>query len=198
MKDASNYRLIVKINEISEMSDDSMDLLCANSLAQELSKGQILLKEGQICRNIYFIESGQLRTYHVKNGKEINLNFSFENNFVTNLKSFLSVLPSEYFIKASEPTLVWKFNKEQLLLLYRQSCELETFGRRLLERLLIKQVDHSNLFKLYTPSERYHYVAKYYPNLLQRVSLSQLASYLGISRETISRIRKGTPCFLDM
>jgi CRP-like cAMP-binding protein len=198
MKQTPTYLFMRKINETSQMSDESLRLLYANTLTQELPKGQILLKEGQVCRNIYFIESGQLRTYYVKNGKEINLNFSFENSFVTNLKSFLSGAPSAYYIKASEPTIVWKFNNEQLLLLYRQSCELESFGRKLLERLLIKQEDHSNLFKLYSPTERYHYVAKYYPNLLQRVSLSQLASYLGISRETISRIRKGNSYFIDI
>lgn len=197
MKETANYRLVEKINEISGMSEESMRLLYAHTHTQQLLRGQMLLKEGQVCRNIYFIETGQLRTYYVKNGKEINLNFSFENNFVTNLKSFLSGTPSDYYIKASEPTLVWKFTNEQLLLLYQQSCELESFGRKLMERLLIKQEDHSNLFKLYSPTERYHYVAKYYPNLLQRVSLSQLASYLGISRETISRIRKGTPYFFD-
>jgi CRP-like cAMP-binding protein len=192
------YRLAEKINEISAMSPASLQLLRDNSQVQELSKGEFLLKEGQVCRNIYFIEKGQLRTYHIKNGREININFSFENNFVTNLKSFLSHDPSWCYIKANEVTVVWKFNHEQLLSLYRQSCEIESFGRKLLERLLIKQEEHSNLFKLYNPSERYHYMAKYHPRLLQRVSLTQLASYLGISRETVSRIRKGNPSFSEL
>jgi CRP-like cAMP-binding protein len=188
----TNCRLAEKITEISPMSEESMRLLCANYVPQKLARGQILLNEGQLCRYIYFIEHGLLRTYHIKNGREINLNFSFEDSFVTNLKSFLAERPSEYCISASEPTSVWKFSHEQLQYLYRQSGELESFGRKLMERLLIRQEDHSNLFKLYNPAERYHYIVKYYPNLLQRVSLSQLASYLGISRETISRIRKDT------
>ncbi|MDP4262823.1 MAG: Crp/Fnr family transcriptional regulator [Bacteroidota bacterium] len=192
------HRLAEKISEISVMPAVSLKLLCANSREQQLFKGQTLLKEGQVCRNIYFIESGQLRTYYLKNGKEINLNFTFENNFLTNLKSFLSGAPSEYYVRASEPTVVWKFNKDQVLSLYRQSCEIESFGRKLVEQLLIRQEDHNNLFKLYNPSERYHYVAKYHPKLLQRVSLTQLASYLGISRETISRIRRGAPSFLGV
>ena len=105
--------------------------------------------------------------------------------------------PSDFYIVANEPTTIWKFNKDQLLYLYGQSCEIESFGRKVMEKLLIKQVEHGNLFKIYTPAERYHYIEKYYPELLQRVSLSQLSSYLGISRETISRIRKRTFSFYD-
>jgi len=197
MKETTNCRLVEKMKEISPLSEESVRLLCANYQPQKLDKGQILLKEGQVCRYIYFIETGLLRTYYIKNGKEINLNFAFEDSFVTNLKSFLSERPSAYCISASEDTTVWKFSRIQLLDLYRQSGELESFGRKLMERLLIRQEDHSNLFKLYNPAERYHYIAKYSPQLLQRVSLSQLASYLGISRETISRIRRDVHYLLD-
>lgn len=198
MEQLFNSRLANKIREISDMSVQSMDLLRANMEVQELYKGQVLLREGQVCRNIYFIESGQLRTFFVKDGKEININFSFEDSFITNLKSFLTGEPSWFYIQASETTVAWKLNKEQLLSLYRQSCEIESFVRKLLEKMLVKQEDHSNLFKIYNSAERYEYVAKYYPQLLQRVSLSQLASYLGISRETISRIRKGNRSLVDV
>lgn len=184
-------------NQFSVMSTASRELLFETVHVEKLYRGQTLLKEGQICRNIYFIESGQLRTFYNKNGKEININFWFENNFATNLKSLMTEAPSDFYITANEPTTVWKFNKDQLLYLYSQSCEIESFGRKVMEQLLIKQVEHSNLFKIYTPAERYHYVEKYYPELLQRVSLSQLSSYLGISRETISRIRKRTFPFFD-
>src|ERR1700712_4418525 len=101
-----NYRLVEKIKVINPISEQSMQVLCDNCVLRKLLKGQILLREGVPCKNIYFIESGHLRTYYVKDGREINLNFSFENNFVTNMKSFFSDMPSEYFIKASEPTTV--------------------------------------------------------------------------------------------
>ena len=185
------------INQFSAMSPACQELLFEGVEAEYLHKGKTLLKEGQVCRNIYFIEHGQLRTFYNKNGREINVNFSFENNFTTNLKSFLTATPSDYYIKANEPTTVWIFNKDHLEYLYGKSCEIESFGRKLLEKLLIKNVEHGNLFKIYTPAERYHYIEKYYPELLQRVSLSQLSSYLGISRETISRIRRSTFSIYD-
>lgn len=168
------------------------------SPVEELPKGFTLLKEGEICKYIYFIEQGQLRTFFNKNGKEININFSFENHFVTNLKSFFYAEPSIYYIQTGEPTFLRKVSKEQLLSLYHESAKIEAFSRHLMQRQLIRQEEHTNLFKIYTPSERYHYVAKHHPILLQRVSLSQLSSYLGISRETISRIRKNNFTWSDL
>lgn len=172
--------------------------LVQGTQVEDLPKGHMLLKEGEICKSIYFIERGQLRTFYNKNGKDINTNFSFENHLVTNLKSFLNATPSAYFIQAAEPTAVRRIAKDELSSLYDQSEEIEAFGCLLLQRLLIRQEEHSNLFKIYNPSERYHYVVKYYPMLLQRVSLSQLSSYLGISRETISRIRKNSFAFSEI
>lgn len=156
----------------------------------ELPKGHMLLSEGETCKHIYHIERGQLRTFYDKNGKEININFSFEGHYVTNLKSFLYAAPSAYYIQTAEPTILRKIAKGELTSMYQRSEEAETFSRQLLQRLLIREEEHSTLFKIYTASERYEYVARHYPKLLQRVSLSQLSSYLGISRETISRIRK--------
>lgn len=197
MNHTSPLSLKGKINSLFFLPATSLDLLLGEAKPLYVPRGSILLKEGQVCRSIYFIERGQLRTYYNKNGKEININFYFENNFATNLKSFVEENPSAFYIEAMEHTRLWKFDKEQLTRLYGQSKEIESFGRKLLEKLLVKQEEHSNIFKLYSPKERYHYVAKYYPHLLQRVSLSQLSSYLGISRETISRIRRNTVAVYD-
>ncbi len=144
-----------------------------------------------MARHIYFVESGYLKCcLYNKDGKEINLQFALENTFITNLKSLRTGAPSEYTILAGEPSTLWTFDKEDLLRLYGLSPEIESFGRRLLESLLIAQEEHGNLFKLHTPLERYHYLVQHQPELIQRVSLSQLSSYLGIARETLSRIRK--------
>lgn len=179
-----------KVKELADISPAGLALLFASVKPRQLTKGQFLLKEGQVCKHIYYLENGYLRTFCNKDGKEINTDFSFENSFVTNLKSLRTELPSDCYIQAGEATIVWEFGKEDLLNLYTQSSEIESFGRKLLEQLLIAQEEHTHLFKLYTPTERYHHVAKHHPQLLQRISLSQLSSYLGIARETLSRIRK--------
>ncbi|KAA9346715.1 Crp/Fnr family transcriptional regulator [Larkinella humicola] len=178
------------IQSIAELSRDASDLLICSTRQKPLAKGQVLLPEGQVCKTIWYVEKGYLRTFYNKDGKEINTRFSFENEFVTDLKSLRSGAPSACWIQAGEATVVWEFAKVTLLDLYRQSAEIESFGRNLLEQMLVDQEDHANLFRIHSPTERYAYVVRHFPQLLQRVSLSQLSSYLGMARETVSRIRK--------
>ncbi|WP_229321451.1 Crp/Fnr family transcriptional regulator [Larkinella knui] len=175
---------------MANLSAEAFGLLMNSMQPKPIGKGQYLLKEGQVCKAIYYVEKGYLRTFYTKDGKEINTRFSFENDFVTELKSLRSAIPSDYSIQTGEETVVWEFTKEKLLDLYGQSVEIESFGRNLLEQMLIDQEEHANLFKIYSPTERYQYVIRQFPHLLQRVSLSHLSSYLGIARETLSRIRK--------
>ncbi|WP_423149468.1 Crp/Fnr family transcriptional regulator [Rubrolithibacter danxiaensis] len=179
-----------KIRTIEVISDNSLDLLLNSARPKKLKKGDYLFAEGSICTNVYFVEKGLLRTFYNKDGKDINLNFSLDNTFTTNLKSLQQKTPSEYAIQACEESTILAFDKEELLKLYEQSSEINSFGRKLLELLLAEQEEHANLFKLYTPTERYHFLAENKPELLQRISLSQLSSYIGISRETVSRIRR--------
>src|SRR6185369_1114826 len=131
MNNTSPLSLKEKINRLFFLPSSSLDLLLGEAKSIHVPKGTILLKEGQVCRSIYFIERGQLRTYYNKNGKDININFYFENNFATNLKSLVEENPSAFYIEAMEHTRVWKFEKDQISRLYGQSKEIESFGRRL-------------------------------------------------------------------
>ena len=187
MIDSLLYQNILKLAPISEVA---LNELFHIATYRKLAKGEVLLNDGQVCKSIFFIETGYLRTFMRNDGKEINTDFAFENSFTTNIKSLRSETASTVTIQAAEPTTVYEFDKNELLQLYNKSPELESFGRKLLEHLLIQQEEHSNLFKIYSPKERYQYVQANYPELLQRVSLTQLASFLGTARETLSRIRK--------
>ena len=92
-------------------------------------------------------------------------------------------------IEAGEDASVWVFNLDEITGRYNSHPQIVLFIRRLAIHLSVASEEHSNFFKLYTPTERYRYIEKNKPHLLQRVSLSQLASYLGVARETLSRIR---------
>jgi CRP-like cAMP-binding protein len=186
----SKTLLYKKITGITEISISGFDKLFAIASRRQLLKGDILLKRGQICKTIFFVEKGYLRTFIDKDGTEINTDFTFENDFTTNLKSLRSSAPSDTTLQAGEPTVIYEFDKDKLLELYNVSQEIESFGRKLLEQLLIAREEHTNLFKMYSPKERYQYLQTAKSQLLQRISLSQLASYLGMARETLSRIRK--------
>lgn len=190
MTENSKTLLQKKISDLTEISVSSLDKLFEIATQRQFGKGEFILKQGQVCKNIVFVEKGYLRTFFDKDGKEINTNFTFEGNFTTNLKSLRSASSADTNIQAGEPTAVYEFDKDKLLELYKISAEIESFGRKLLEQLLIAQEEHTNLFKIYSPIERYQYLQTNKPEILQRISLSQLASYLGIARETLSRIRK--------
>lgn len=174
---------------ILQLSDEDLSLLAGCAVSRELKKGETLLKEGEVCRSFYLVEKGYLRTYYNKDGVAINLNFTFEGDFTSNLKSFRSRQASEINIKAGEDTLVWLFNLNSLSEQFGEYPHIMRFIRRLAMSILLASEEYSDLFKISTPTERYRYIEKNNPKLLQRISLSQMASYLGVTRETLSRIR---------
>lgn len=186
----SNQSLQQKFTSLGPISDTSMELLLNLAKRRKVLKGEIILRCGEVCNKIIYVEEGCLRTYFDKDGIDINTDFCFENNFTTNLKSLRSMNPSESATEALEPTVLYEFEKDKLLDLYKLSPEIESLGRKLIEQLLEGQEEHAQWFKLYSPKERYIYLQDHKPEYLQRISLSQLASYLGITRETLSRIRK--------
>lgn len=182
-------RLKKYITSITEFSDESWAILQGCITVIDAARNTDILKEGEKCNAVYFLAEGYCRSFYLQDGREINTGFYFENDFVTNLKSLTTSSRSEYFIRTGEKSKIFSINKTALLEAYKKSHQLETFGRKVLELISLKQEEHSNSFKLYTPSEQYHRLVQQHPHILQRVSLTQLSSYLGISRETLSRIR---------
>ncbi|WPP49948.1 Crp/Fnr family transcriptional regulator [Catalinimonas niigatensis] len=174
---------------ITDFSEQSWAALCHCLTEVEFQRNEQLLKEGQTCHSIFFISSGLCKSFYNMDGKEINTAFYFENDFATNIKSLITASKSEYTIKACEKTKVVQLDKAKLLEAYNNSHQIETFGRKVLEQMIAKQEEHSDSFKLLTPKQRFDSLVLKHPNFLQRVSLTQTASYLGISRETLSRFR---------
>lgn len=174
---------------IYKLSDDDLDLLTSCACIKHLRKGEALLSKGEICRSLYFVQRGYLRSFYDRDGTAINLNFSFEGDFTTDVKSFRSKKATEIRIEAAEDVSVLVFDIGQLSGKYPPGSQVPTFIRRLAIGLLLASESHNELLKLHTPTERYRYIELNQPSLLQRVSLSQIASYLGVARETLSRIR---------
>jgi CRP-like cAMP-binding protein len=174
---------------IYKLSDDDLDLLISCAFVKHLKKGEALLRQGEICRSLYFVERGYLRTFYDRDGTVVNMNFTFEGNFTTDVKSFRSRKPTEIIIEAGEDVSVWVFDLSRLSGKYPPGSKVPTFIRRFAIGLLLASEGHNEMLKLHTPTERYRYIELNRPSLLQRVSLSHIASYLGLARETLSRIR---------
>jgi len=177
------------ILKFSRLSYDDLSALISVAIYKEFPKGAAVLKEGDVCRSLYFVEEGYLRTYYNKDGATINLNFTLEGEFTTNLQSAKSQQPSELTIEAGEDVSLWIFETDKFETNFARRQEVERFLRKLFVRLLLVSEEYSNLYKISTPAERYKYVEQNKPGLLNRISLSQMASYIGVSRETLSRIR---------
>ena len=182
--------LVGKICELVTMSAANIDLILSSAHQKEYSKGQCILGEGQICNYLFFVEKGYLRTYINQDGKEINTGFTFEGNFTSNLQSLKKQEPSEFTIEAGEKSVVTFLNKDKLLEMYSRSSEIEVFGRRILGKLVLENIEYLNFCKLLSPKERYRYLMEKNLQIIQRVPVSQLSSYIGVARETLSRIRK--------
>jgi CRP-like cAMP-binding protein len=179
------------INNIFALSQENWEILSTCLCVIKLRKGEFLLKTGDFCNSVYYIDKGYCRLFQVEDGQEVNLNFHFENEFVTNIKSFVNKIRSEYSMVACEQMIVVKIDKTKLMEgALKNTQEFEIFGRKILEAIIMKQDDHLKLFKLYNAQQRFEYIEKNRPEIIRRVALTQIASYLGVTRETLTRIRK--------
>ncbi|CCH01857.1 putative transcriptional regulator, Crp/Fnr family [Fibrella aestuarina BUZ 2] len=150
----------------------------------------ILLQEGQVCTELGFINKGAFRMYYLTDGKEINTQFSFENEFVVNYDSFLQQTPSRYFIQALETSEIVTFTLPTLQQAYNRSQNWERFGRLMAEHAYTLTTKRVEGFMFMDAEHRYLQMIKETPHLIERVPLYLLASYLGIERESLSRLRK--------
>ncbi len=155
----------------------------------EYKKGEEIIRCGKTCQSLYVIEQGFCRAYNVQGGQEVNLNFYFELETVTHKNSYVFNIPTDFAVVACEPMLIHRLDKPDILEATRQFPELEAAGKKNLELIAAKQERQLQLFRILTAKGRYEFLEQHDPALLQRVSISQLASYLGVKRETLSRIR---------
>lgn len=182
--------LLKYLQSLTTFSNESWDLLQFALSRREYKKNEFLIKEGQVCNSLFYIDRGYCRNFFEIDGAVKNTAFYFENEIATNIKSFGSGEKSESSLITCEPTTVIVFDKDKLFQIAKGSIEIESLGRNCIRSFTIKQEEFSNLFKLYSTQERFEYIEKSYPGIIQRVSLTQLSSFLGVSRETLSRIRK--------
>ncbi|MEO6686386.1 MAG: Crp/Fnr family transcriptional regulator [Dyadobacter sp.] len=180
--------LYIYISSIINLSEQGWSALKKVLKIRHVKKSEYLLNAGEVSNALYYIESGYCRAYYDYEGKTINTNFYFEKEFATNIRSMKLGIGSEYFIQAEEDMEVIVFDKDQLYDLFSRSVEVDTMGRRLMELILGRQEEQSHLFKFHTARERYDYMCKIQPQILDRIPLANIASYLGISMDTLTEI----------
>jgi CRP-like cAMP-binding protein len=156
---------------------------------REFSKGDHLFKEGEICRHMFYIEKGLVRVYYYSvSGKEITAWFSAENTLITALDSFYYHRPTHDYCEALEDSVVYpiNFSDFETILNSEKGARLAFY---ILYEITRKMTEFIGSIKFQSAEERYKALINENPEILQRTSLGHIASYLGITQETLSRIR---------
>lgn len=173
------------------MSAADLARLAPLATARAVPKGAYLLAPGQVCEHVFFARSGLLRLYYVDaEGREVNCRFTAAPGFLTDFQSFLSQQPSRYYWQALQASEVLAFRHADVQRLYRESAGWERFGRLMAEYVYQQVNERLELLQFMTPTQRYEHLRATRPALLGQVSQFQLASYLGIQPESLSRIRR--------
>jgi CRP-like cAMP-binding protein len=156
-----------------------------------LRRKKDLLRSGDICKDIAFVNRGCVRSYAIdENGHEHVLQLAFENHWISDLYSFLLHEPTTLFIEAIEDSKLLLISNEHLEQLYTEVPKMERFFRILIQRAYVTTLQRLEESFSEPAAVRYNALIEKNPNLLQRVPLIFIASYLGITPESLSRIRK--------
>jgi len=155
-----------------------------------LKRREILVPIGDVCKHVYFIESGLLRYYQIVDGEEVTGQFFFEGSWYTDLESFLTEKPSRQCAQGIEETKLLALSRKDLYQLFEEIPKFERFGRLMAENSFIGLRKKMDRLSLFTAEEAYLDLIKTRPKVIERVPQHYIASFLGIKPQSLSRIRK--------
>ncbi len=166
------------------------DFFAAKFEEQTYKKKDVLLKMGDVENYLSFVKQGAVRLYIPKEDKDVTFKFIFENEFVTAYDSFLMRKPSVYQIETLAETTLWRISYENLQEVYRTTENGNMIGRKIAEALFVKKVERELSLLNQTAEERYLDLFSTHPRWLQEIPLKYIASYVGVTPQALSRIRK--------
>ena len=156
---------------------------------QTIEKGKLLSEQNHYNRNIYFVEEGMLRMFYYENGKDITTNFYSEGKITANIDTLFKNQPTRNNIETLEKSVITTCNFNKLEELCSVSLTAANFSRYILGNLMIEMSRRISSLQYMTAKEKYIQLLEENPNIILRAPLGMIASYLGISQETLSRIR---------
>ncbi len=156
---------------------------------KEVKRNTLLLREGQYCRDLFFLEKGTLRTFYYHEGKDVTSWIYKEGQFCTAWYSFLKQEPSFEYIEILEDSTVYSISNAAYQQLFQEFPKFERFGRKMMEEQTAFLDYFYKGYLFLSAKERYKLLLSFIPDVEQRMKLGHIASFLGISQETLSRIR---------
>lgn len=176
------------ISKYVSLTEEEKNTIISLDIFRSVKKGTILLKEGQHSKDSYFVLKGCIRTYYVLKGEEKTTAFYTEMEALSP-PCVINKTPSEYYVGCVEDTILTISNSDMELEVNRRFPKFETMCKVLSEELLAKQRIDFDAFKTSSPEQRYLNLVESRPDLIQRVPQHQLASYLGMKPQSLSRLR---------
>lgn len=177
------------LKRFSPLSDEAKRALEAITKVVHIQKNQDLQPIGHTCKTIYFIEEGIVRIYYYKDGIDITDSFALENNVIARVESLFTGKPSRKGIQALEDSEIVAIDADKLFRLYDSHPAIERLFRKVFEASHVETVNRIEGIQFHTAEERYKALLADAPDIIQRVPLKYIASYLGITQVSLSRIR---------
>lgn len=182
--------ILTEIGEIySPLSNECQREFIANSKIDTFKKGEVVIREGQHSKKAYLIVQGCARAYYLKDGKDISDWFTFENQFMTSIVSFFSNEPSPHYVEFVENSKVMVFSKDTVDELSHKYHDFERFISNVVTETMLGLCERLYTIQFNKATERYKHLISIHPDITNRIPLTHIASYLGITLETLSRIR---------
>lgn len=190
-KERQKMETIIKhFNKYLPLSEEESEALISRMTERKIKRKQFILQEGDICRNFTYVVSGCLKMYGVdRSGAEHNLVFTAEDDWICDIDSLHKERPSKLFIEAIEPSVVRQISKGDLWYLYTNYPKFDRNFRVIIEDKYIELQNRLLETISATALERYQNFLENYPNLSKRLPNTQIASYLGVTPEFLSKIR---------
>lgn len=182
-----NFKKYGKLFQVDHEHFDEFFSLLKNT---NLLKSEFFLKQGDKCKYLGFIKSGTLRSFYINDqGREINFGFYFENEFFTDYESILCDTISNMNIQAIEDCEILLLHKNDLQKLYKREAYWQQFGRVMSEKIYLDAKKRIDDLLCFSPENRYLNLLKKEPILVQKIAQKHIASYLGVTEQSLSRIR---------
>jgi len=173
-----------------KISDHEWTYFVSKLSRKEFPKKHILLKTGEIENYLSFVETGIVRYYIPKIENDLTFTFVFDNNFISGYDSFLTKEPSTYHIETLTKTTLWRLTHNDLQAIYHETEIGNLIGRKASEDLFLKKTKRELSLLNETAEQRYRNLFTEQPHLLQQIPLKYIASYIGVTPQALSRIRR--------
>lgn len=176
----------------STMTHDELDVLESILVPMKFNRGEMIIKEGDVCRNIYYIERGLIRQFYFKNGKQITEHLGVDHSIFMCIESLFREEATKLKVEALEPSVIYALPKQRLEQVALHNVNIQILYRKILEESLIISQVCADLVRFETAQDRYRKFSKLYPEVVLRAPLVYVASFLQMTPETLSRVRSST------